>query len=93
MSDHDACLQLLQSYVDSGASAVSCRLGEVTDAFCEAMSETSELRFVIEDVNSKYEMFHALSLNPNIVITEHPEFLYSMMLSQDFLDLKDSEPF
>lgn len=93
MSNHDKCLETLQAYVDEGVSGVSCRLSDVSDAFCEAISETRQLRFVLEDVNSNYDMFHALSLNPNIVITEHPEILYNMMLSEDYLDLNKANVF
>ncbi len=93
MSDHDACLEALQMYANEGVSGVSCRLNDVSDAFCEAISETSQLRFVLEDVNSTYDMYHALSLNPNVVITDHPELLYDMMLSQDYLDLNGANAF
>lgn len=93
MSDHDACLEKLQSYADEGICGISCKLRDVSDAFCEALSETKQLRFVLEDVNSTYDMYHALSLNPNIVITEHPEALYEMMLSQDYLDLNKANAF
>ena len=93
MSNHDACYETLQNYTDAGAVAVSCKLDEVTDTFREALSENGQLRFVLENVNSTYEMYHALSLNPNIVITEHPEILYNMMLSQDYLDLNQANAF
>jgi hypothetical protein len=93
MHDHDACLETLQDYANEGVSAVSCRLSDVSKAFCEAISETRQLRFVLEDVNSYYDMYHALSLNPNIVITDHPEILYDMMLSQDYLDLNKANTF
>ncbi len=93
MSDHDACCELVRNYIDNGASAVSCKLGDVTDAFVEALDESGELRFVLEDVDSNYEMYHALSLNPNIIITAHPEVLYDMMLSQNYLDLNEANAF
>ena len=93
MSDHDACLEALQAYVDEGVCAVSCKLSDVSSAFCEAISEVRQLRFVLEDVNSTYDMYHALSLNPNIVITDRPEILYDMMLSQDYLDLNQANAF
>lgn len=93
MNDQEACSTLLQSYLESGASAVSCKLNDVTDAFCGALAENSRILLVIEDVNSNYEMYQALSFNPNIVITEHPEILYNMMLSQDYLDLNNAGAF
>lgn len=93
MSDHDACSELLQLCRDSGALAVSCHQKDVTDEFREAITELGQLRFVLEDVNSNYEMYHALSLNPNIVITEHPEILSSMMISQDYLNLNKANTF
>lgn len=93
MHDHDACLETLQAYVDEGIFGISCTLGDLTDAFCEAIGETGQMRLVLEDVNSTYDMYHALSLNPNIVITEHPEILYDMMLSQDYLDLNRANAF
>lgn len=93
MSDRDACIELLQFCMGCGASGVSCRQEDITDTFREVLSEMNQLRFVLEDVNSNYEMYHALSLNPNIVITERPEILYSMMLSEDYLNLNKSNAF
>lgn len=93
MSSHDACLEALQMYANEGVCGVSCNLRDVSDAFCEAIRETTQLRFVLEDVNSTYDMYHALSLNPHIVITDHPEILYNMMLSQDYLDLNQANVF
>lgn len=93
MSNHDACLEALQAYADEGVCGVSCKLNEISDAFCEAICEVRQLRFVLEDVNSTYDMYHALSLNPNIVITNRPEILYDMMLSQDYLDLNQANAF
>ncbi len=93
MDDHDACAELLQFYQDNNAGALSCRQADVTDAFREALTENGQMRLVLEDVNSNYEMYHALSLNPNIVITEHPEILSDMMLSQDYLNLNKANSF
>ncbi len=93
MSDYDACSELLQFCRDCGAGAVSCLQKDVTDEFREALTSIGQLRFVLENVNSYYEMYQALSLNPNIVITEHPEILSGMMISQDYLNLNKANTF
>lgn len=93
MNNRDACRELLRTCRRNGAGAVSCPLGSVTETFRKAVRDVGRLRFVLEDVDSEYEMYHALSLNPNIVITAHPENLYSMMLSEDYLDLNKANTF
>ena len=93
MSDKDACIELLQFCTNFGAGAVSCKQTDVTDTFRDALAENGQLRFVLEDVDSNYGMYYALSLNPNIIITPHPEILYNMMLSQDYLNLNKANTF
>jgi hypothetical protein len=93
LSDYDACCEELRLCLDNGASGISCRQNEVTDEFRQALYDVGELRLVFEDVNSNYEMYEALSMNPNVIITAHPEILYNMMLEQDYLNQNKSNLF
>ena len=93
LSDADAFRSFVDICADYGVAGVSCGLYDVTDAFREILYENGQLRLVLDGVNSNYEMYYALSLNPNIVITEQPEALYEMMLSQDYLDLNKANAF
>lgn len=93
MSDPDSCNELLRYCLDCGAVGISCHQSEVTDTFRTALMEIGQLRLVLENVDSRYEMYQALSLNPNIIITSHPENLYSIMLSQDYLNLNKANVF
>lgn len=92
-SDYDACVSFLLQCSDQGANAVSCSLEQVTEPFRKAMYRADLLKLVIRDVHSDYEMYHALSLNPHIVITDQPNLLYDMMLSQNYLDQNNSNFF
>ena len=92
-SSKRACDAVLTQCSDYGACAVSCSLDQITDTFREALYSYNQLRLIIRDVHSDYSMYHALSLNPNIVITDRPDLLYQLMLSQNYLDLNTNNTF
>ncbi|MBQ7543075.1 MAG: hypothetical protein IJT44_12380 [Clostridia bacterium] len=93
LNSSKACLEAMQHCVDYGVYAVSCTLPQITDELRDALVKVHELHLVIRDVHSEFSMYESLSFNPIVVITDQPDLLYKMMLSQDYLDLNQENVF
>ena len=92
LKDDDICAGLRQKACNAGAAYVRCSMENATQALSDAL-KVGTLGLILERVQNEYDMFFSLSLNPMVVITDHPGDLYEFLYTHDYLDNRMENPF
>ncbi len=87
LHDLDVCTQYVRDASDKGASGMLCSAEIATPELCRAAMTYGQFRILLCDANSTYNMYYAMSLNPDVIITDRPNELYNLMLSSDYLNV------
>lgn len=86
LSDEGVCASLVDSALKYGAAGFKCDMSRFSDEFGEMLRQKL-LAFIITGVQSKYQMYEALSLNPDGILTPHPKVLYDLMQSEELFKM------
>lgn len=88
LSDVNYCQALIDEIDNYGIHSIRCSIDKVTKEFADTIYENQTLKLIISDVDSDFDMYHALSLNPNGIISKNPHEFYSILVENNFLDYK-----
>ncbi|MBQ3151084.1 MAG: hypothetical protein IJB86_07585 [Clostridia bacterium] len=88
LSDPEYCRTLVDEISNYTPFAMRLSVEDVTKEFADAVTENHIVSLFIDNVDSSYDMFYALSLNPGGIISKDPHKLYSILVEQDLLDYK-----
>lgn len=87
LHDSAVCRKLVDESRELGANGLLCSADYATAELRDAVNAVGMFRLLVCDVNSEYNMYFALSLNPQVIITDRPDELYQVMISGDYLNL------
>ena len=88
LTDIEYCYTLIDELGNYSPFAIRLSIDELTTEFSNALIENQLVALIIDDVDSEYDMYYALSLNPNGIISKDPHTFYSILVEHDFLDYK-----
>lgn len=88
LSDIEYCRELIDEISNYSPFAIRMSIDEVTKEFADAINENQIITLIIDNVDSTYDMYYALSLNPGGIISKDPHKFYSILVEHDFLDYK-----
>jgi len=87
-SDKDYCREFADDIANYSPFAVRLSVDDITKELADTINESNNFSLIIDDVDSSYDMYFALSLNPGGIISKDPYKFYSILVEQDFLDYK-----
>ena len=87
LNDEEVCEQLVQDAQDRGAAGLLCSAEIATESLRYAAGTHGQFRLLLCDADSDFNMYYAMSLNPDVIITTRPNELYNLMLSSDYLSI------
>ena len=92
---HDVieCRNLLSAYRNDGAGLLLVSVNQMTPELHQAVNGFVHLPLAIQDVQSEYDMYHALSYNPRMIITDRPDALYDILFNGDHIDFEHYDSF
>lgn len=92
---HDVieCRDLLSAYRNDGAGLLLVSINQMTPELHQAVNGFVHLPLAIQDVQSEYDMYHALSYNPRMIITDRPDALYDILFNGDHIDFEHYDSF
>ncbi|MGN0636499.1 MAG: hypothetical protein ACI4I5_09790 [Acutalibacteraceae bacterium] len=93
LHDVKQCRELLSVYRNNGAGMLLTTADTVTAELQQAILGFSVLPLAIRGVESKYDMYYALSLNPRMIITDRPDTLYSILFDGDHMNFEHYDTF
>lgn len=92
LSNEAICRQLQTDAFNLGASYLRCNVSAAT-ASLSATLRTGTIGLILDHVETEYDMFRALSLNPAAVVTTHPKQLYRLLFDHDLIHPRMESPF
>lgn len=91
--DADTCDTLRRKAYNAGAAYVRCGVQDVTETLSEALKIGETLGLILEGVQTEYDMYYALSLNPKVIVTDRPGEMYAFLYAHNYLDARMENQF
>lgn len=82
LGDDGVCAALVEGALQTGSSGFRLETDAYTEVFGTLLREKG-LLCILTGGDGKYELFKALSLNPNGIVTQRPDTLYDIMYTED----------
>lgn len=87
-SDIEYCREFSDETANFSPFAIRLSVDDITKELADTINESHNFSVIIDNVDSEYDMYFALSLNPGGIISKDPYKFYSILVERDFLDYK-----
>ncbi len=85
LSDENVRASLVDGALKFGALGFKCDIGQYTPEFAELLRKNN-MMIIITGANGKYQLYDALSRNPDGILTSRPDMLYDIMHTEELFN-------
>ena len=90
--NEEICRQLQSDAFNAGVSFLRCSVANASATLSSTL-RSGTIGLILDHVETEYDMYNALSMNPGVVITTHPKELYHLLFENGYIHARMESPF